>query len=402
MRVTTQLLFASGVDAIARQQEAMLKTQQQIAAGKRILAPSDDPIAAAQALTVTQAQARNAQYAANIGAAEDALGFAEGALAQVTDLLQASRTLAVNGGAGSLSDADRRSLAGELRAQLAQLVGLANSRDGDGAYVFAGFGTAVQPFAEDAAGVRYNGDQGTRVLDVAPGRTLPISASGADVFMRIRPGNGSFTTAAAATNAGTGVIDTGRVVDPAALTGDTYRLQFSVAGGVTTYDVIDTTTSTTVSSGNAFADPTTVTVAGMQVTLRGAPATGDAFTLAPARDQSVFDTIAKLAATLEAPVSGPGGRAALANGLAAGLASLDQSLERVLTVRAGFGASLRELESLATGSEATRLQHEQTLSRLQDLDYNAALSDFARQQLALEAAQKSFVQVTGLSLFDYL
>lgn len=402
MRVTTQLLFASGVDAIARQQEAMLKTQQQIAAGKRILAPSDDPIAAAQALTVTQAQARNAQYAANIGAAEDALGFAEGALAQVTDLLQASRTLAVNGGAGSLSDADRRSLAGELRAQLAQLVGLANSRDGDGAYVFAGFGTAVQPFAEDAAGVRYNGDQGTRVLDVAPGRTLPISASGADVFMRIRPGNGSFTTAAAATNAGTGVIDTGRVVDPAALTGDTYRLQFSVAGGVTTYDVIDTTTSTTVSSGNAFADPTTVTVAGMQVTLRGAPATGDAFTLAPARDQSVFDTIAKLAATLEAPVNGPGGRAALANGLAAGLASLDQSLERVLTVRAGFGASLRELESLATGSEATRLQHEQTLSRLQDLDYNAALSDFARQQLALEAAQKSFVQVTGLSLFDYL
>lgn len=402
MRVTTQLLFASGVDAIARQQEAMLKTQQQIAAGKRILAPSDDPIAAAQALTVTQAEARNAQYAANIGAAEDALGFAEGALAQVTDLLQASRTLAVNGGAGSLSDADRRSLAGELRAQLAQLVGLANSRDGDGAYVFAGFGTAVQPFAEDAAGVRYNGDQGTRVLDVAPGRTLPISASGADVFMRIRPGNGSFTTAAAATNAGTGVIDTGRVVDPAALTGDTYRLQFSVAGGVTTYDVIDTTTSTTVSSGNAFADPTTVTVAGMQVTLRGAPATGDAFTLAPARDQSVFDTIAKLAATLEAPVNGPGGRAALANGLAAGLASLDQSLERVLTVRAGFGASLRELESLATGSEATRLQHEQTLSRLQDLDYNAALSDFARQQLALEAAQKSFVQVTGLSLFDYL
>jgi flagellar hook-associated protein 3 FlgL len=67
-----------------------------------------------------------------------------------------------------------------------------------------------------------------------------------------------------------------------------------------------------------------------------------------------------------------------------------------------MGAGLRELETLAAGNEGQQLLHDQTLSRLQDLDYNAALSDFARQQLALEAAQKSFMQVVGLSLFDYL
>jgi flagellar hook-associated protein 3 FlgL len=67
-----------------------------------------------------------------------------------------------------------------------------------------------------------------------------------------------------------------------------------------------------------------------------------------------------------------------------------------------MGAGLRELETLGAGNEGQQLLHDQTLSRLQDLDYNAALSDFARQQLALEAAQKSFIQVTGLSLFDYL
>jgi flagellar hook-associated protein 3 FlgL len=39
---------------------------------------------------------------------------------------------------------------------------------------------------------------------------------------------------------------------------------------------------------------------------------------------------------------------------------------------------------------------------LSDLDYNKALSDFARQQVALQAAQQSFAKVSGLTLFDYL
>ena len=67
-----------------------------------------------------------------------------------------------------------------------------------------------------------------------------------------------------------------------------------------------------------------------------------------------------------------------------------------------MGAGLRELETLASAYEGEQVSHDQTLSRLQDLDYSKALSDFARQQLALEASQKSFLQVSGLSLFNYL
>lgn len=402
MRVTTPLLFQLGVDAIGRQQEALLRTQQQIAAGRRVLAPSDDPIAAAQALTVTQAQGRTAQYGANIAAASDALGYAENALAQVTDLLQSSRTLALSGGAGSLSDADRRSLAGELRQQLEHLLGLANSRDGDGSYLFAGYATTTQPFARGTPDVVYNGDQGERALEVSPGRGIPISASGDATFMRVRAGNGTFTVAAGAANAGTAVADAGRVVDPALLTGHSYRIQFNVVAGATTYDVVDLTTAATVSSGNAYTDGAAITLAGQQVSVKGQPAAGDAFTLDPAGTQSVFDTLDDLIAVLEAPTATSAGRTALANGLNTALANLDQALEQVLTVRAGMGASLRELETLGSGNAALSLQQAQTLSRLVDLDYNAALSDFARQQLALEAAQKSFVQVTALSLFDYL
>jgi flagellar hook-associated protein 3 FlgL len=402
MRVTTPLIYRLGVEAIARQQADLLKTQQHIASSKRMLTPSDDPIGAAQATTLTQAKARVGQYSANIHAAGYALAHAESVLGQAGVVLQAVRTHAIAAGAPALSDADRRSIATDLRAQLAQLVALANSQDGDGAYLFSGFATATQPFSTTASGVAYAGDGGQRALEVAPSRNLPISASGDRVFMGVPQGNGAFVASAATANTGTGVITPGTVVNPAALTGDTYRIQINVAAGVTTYDVIDVTTAAVVSSGNAYVDGGWITVAGMQVTIGGAPANGDQFTLAPSASQSVFATIANLIATLETPVATGADRAGLANGLNRALADVDQGLERILTVRAEMGAGMRELETLAAGNEGQQILHDQALSRLQDLDYNQALSDFARQQLALEAAQKSFIQVSGLTLFDFI
>lgn len=402
MRVTTSLLYSLGVASIGTQQERLLKLQQQLASGRRALTPSDDPIGAAQALTATQAKARTTQHSTNIAAASDAIAHSESVIGQVENILQAVRTHAVAAGGPALSDADRRAIATDLRAQRAQLVGLANTKEGDGAFMFAGYSTAAQPFVETALGVAYNGDSGRRGLEVGPGRTLSISASGDDVFMRIANGNGTFVASAVTSNTGNGIVTPGSVVDPTALTGDSYEIQFNVAGGVTTYDVVDTTTATLVSSGNPYTSGAAITVDGMQVSISGPPASGDRFTLAPATPQSVFKTLDKLIAALETGAMTPLGRTQLANGLSRSLAEVDQTLEHVLTVRAEMGAGLRELEALASGNEAQQLLHDQTLSRLQDLDYNAALSDFARQQLALEAAQKSFIQVTGLTLFDYL
>ena len=399
MRVSTSLLYTLGVEAISQQQERLLRIQQHVASGRRMLTPSDDPIGSAQALTVAQAKARTTQYSANVGAASDALAHAEGVLGQVVDVIQAARTHAIAAGGPALSDSDRRAIATDLRAQLAQLVGLANTKDGDGAFVFAGFATATQPFAESGGGVQYHGDSGQRTLEVAPGRHLPISASGDQVFMRVANGNGAFVASAAAANTGNGVITPGSVVDPAALTGHSYRIQFTSASA---YDVIDTTTAAVVSSGNAYTSGAAITVAGMQVSVSGPLAGGDAFTLTSSTSQSVFQTLGDLITTLESAVVTSTDRTELANGLSRGLADIDQALEHLLTVRSGMGAGMRELDTLASGNEAQQLLHDQTLSRLQDLDYNVALSDFARQQLALEAAQKSFIQVSGLSLFDYL
>lgn len=402
MRVSTTQIYTQGAESILRAQSELFANQQRIAAGRRVLAPADDPAASAEAVVVGQAKARLERFGASIASANDSLRHADAVLGEVGDTLIDIRTLAVNGGSGTLSDADRGSIATVLEHRLQQLVGLANSRAADGGYLFSGYASGTQPFARTGGGYAYQGDQGVRSLAVADGRKVETSLAGEALFNAVRTGNGTFAATAGAANGGSGIIDGGSVADPAALDGHTYRLQFSVAAGVTTYAVVDVNFSTTVSSGNPFVPGAAIAVAGMQVAVTGSPAQGDEFDLTPSPRQSVFDTVQDLVAALRAPAATSADRAALANGISVALQNLTQAQEAVLTARAGVGARMRELESLESGSEARAVHYEETLSRLQDLDYSKALSDFARQQLALEAAQKSFLQVSGLSLFNFL
>ena len=117
MRISTSQLYSQGVDAIERQQSEMLHTQQQIASGRRVLTPADDPIAAAQALTLSQAKDQNDQYASNIDAAKSALALNDSVLSQISDLLQSVHSSAVAGGSGVLANSDRMTIAADISAR---------------------------------------------------------------------------------------------------------------------------------------------------------------------------------------------------------------------------------------------------------------------------------------------
>lgn len=196
MRVSTGMIYDSGLAAMQSRTGTLLRTQQQLSTGRRILTPSDDPVAAARALEVTQSQAVNANQAIMRDNVKSSLGIIDGQLDSATDLMGRVRELAVQAGDAALSSADRRSLANELRARFQEMVGLANSRDGTGQYLFGGYQTNSQPFAGSVEnGVTYGGDDGARMLSVSGSRQLAISDSGNDIFMRIKNGNGVFTTA---------------------------------------------------------------------------------------------------------------------------------------------------------------------------------------------------------------
>lgn len=401
MRISTGTIYERGVASMQDNQVNLLKTQQQISTGRRVLTPADDPISATRTLEVSQQKSINEQYATNIKLARNSLELEESVLTQVGDAVQDIRQLLVAAGNGSYDDANRQALALDLRGRYEQLLGLANSQDGS-QFVFSGFQGDTQPFGLSGGTVQYFGDQGRRLVQVGSRRQIAVSDSGEDVFVRNRTGNGTFIAQADAGNTGTGVIGPGSVADPTALTGNDYAISFSVVAGVTTYQVDNLTTGTTLSTGNAYTPGMTITVDGMQVDLRGDPADGDRFTLTPSTTQSVFKTLEDAISALETMITTPNAQATLENRLNVALSNLDGVLENTLRVRADVGARMKEVDALANTGDDLGLQYDQVLSELQDLDYAKAISDLSLQRVYLEAAQRSFLSVTGSSLFDFV
>ncbi|SFW14639.1 flagellar hook-associated protein FlgL [Nitrosovibrio sp. Nv17] len=118
--------------------------------------------------------------------------------------------------------------------------------------------------------------------------------------------------------------------------------------------------------------------------------------------QSLFRTLSDLITLLETPVTGAAGKAALATGLDAAQGNLSSALDNVLRVRTAVGTRMKEIDTLDDSGDDLRLLYARQLSELQDVDYARAISDLTQQQTYLEATQKAFLKVQGLSLFDYL
>lgn len=118
--------------------------------------------------------------------------------------------------------------------------------------------------------------------------------------------------------------------------------------------------------------------------------------------QDPFQTLTDLVTLLETPVATPADKVALRAGLDTALVRLDRGLDSVVTTLATVGARMKELDGLDNVGASLDVQYATSLSKLQDIDYAKVISQLSQQQTTLEAAQKSYVKITGLSLFDYL
>ncbi|MEY8710144.1 flagellar hook-associated protein 3 [Mangrovibacter phragmitis] len=182
MRISTQMIFEQNVRGITQSQQKWLNYGEQLSTGKRVNRPSDDPVAASQAIVVSQAQAQNSQYAtARIFATQKA-SLEESVLSQVTSSIQTAQEKIVYASNGTLSDDDRASLATQLQGVRDQLLNLANSTDGNGRYIFAGYKTDSQPFVDSGTSVNYVGGTEDITQKVDSARTMVIGHTGTEVF----------------------------------------------------------------------------------------------------------------------------------------------------------------------------------------------------------------------------
>lgn len=195
MRVATHTIYDLGVFNMNSRQADLFKLQNQLSTGRKVLTPSDDPVASARSLDLNQATSLNSQYITNIQSANGTLSLSEANLQQIVQTLQDIQSLAVQSGDAALSSTEKKMIATNIQAKYQELMGLANTTDGNGQYLYSGYQGTTKPFNELSYGdVRYDGDQGQRNVQVSPSREIPISDSGADIFVKIKNGNGTFAT----------------------------------------------------------------------------------------------------------------------------------------------------------------------------------------------------------------
>ena len=409
MRISTVTMYEQGVSAMNRQQQNFMDVGQQIASGKRVVNPSDDPRAAARAVSVSQSLAVNAQQESSRVTARNSLSQEESVLNSVSDAIGSAKSLVVQAGNGTLSDADRESLASDLEGAFETLVGLANTTDGNGTYLFSGYEDNAKAFSRTDAGdgvdtISYEGDQGVKQQKIDAERLMRTSDTGTDVFMNFSSGSG-YIAEAADTNTGS-VTFTGPDVrnadNPAQ--GETFDITFNGDG---TYDIASSGPEFTDQTNVAYTDGDTIEFGGMALTLEGQPAAGDSFTVTPGGEMSneqasLFKTIGDTINALRQPVETDADQAALDNTLSTASRKLDASLDNVLTTRASVGARMNELDALDDVGGNREIAYEQTRSDLVDLDYNTAISDYMLSQVGLQASQKSFADIQQMSLFQFL
>ncbi|MEI6414519.1 MAG: flagellar hook-associated protein FlgL [Pseudomonadota bacterium] len=324
-RLSTSVMYDTSTRGMQDQQLKLFKTQMQLSSGQRLVSPADDPPAAARILDLTQAIDNTTQYKKNIAFARTRLSLEDQTLGGVTNLLQRMRELAVKASNATNTTIDRQTIAGEVRQGLGEILGLANTKDGNGDYLFAGFQGQASPaaFTDDGNGVyTYRGDQGHRTLTIADNRQMSDGDNGYDLFVNLP------TT-----------IDTDPTVNP----------------GI---------------------DPS----------------------------RSVFGTIYNFAAALDKITTNANPNPTVGDPLYVGhyITDIDAAMKRIDDVRTQVGGRLNAIDAQDQIHDSFNLAAQNARSQDQDLDYVEAISRFQFSQVALEAAQKTYTQVQGMSLFKYI
>lgn len=531
MRISTNQIYDTGIQGMMRNQSRLDKLQNQISSDTKILTAADDPVGAAQVLAVSQSKAVEEQYQTNQSSAKSQLSLLDLQLTSLTTALQTVRDNIVKAGNATYTPADRESVAKDLESNLAEILGIANTDNGTGDYLFSGYQGGTLPFAADGlaakspateSSIAYSGDGGNRALQVSASRQMAVSVAGSEVFMNGKSGNGTFVattggndvgvvagtsntgsvtqtgwslnrtqwdaalsntvppvaalplsvrfidaanyevvdsagntsgsmayTAGAAINLsvngvnygaqitltgtpvagdsfaiepginqGTGVIDMGSVLDAQkwsaavnnTLAGKPVEIRFSAnaSTGKMEYSIYDPVGGSTAAQSFTAGQTISLKTAGgvdfgSQVVVTGTPKVGDSFTVTPSTSQSIFQTVQNMIGILRSPLpSSTYSATQLANDLAGQLSNIDQAMSQVSDVLSTVGANERELDALSSTSSDMVIQYTATISDIQGLDYNQTYSDYTRQMVNLEAAQKSFVKIAGLSLFDYI
>ncbi len=396
-RISTAGAYALQLGTMLRKQAGLSHTQQQLALGQRLVTAKDDPVAAGTAVSLDRATAELERFGENANLLGNRLNLQESVLAQAGDRLARVRELTIQANNAAMSSDDKKAITAEQKVIREELIGLANSQDGSGRYLFGGTADDHAPFVVSGGNVSYTGDQRQREVEIAPDQFVSDTLPGSELFMRVKTGDGRIDGSAATTNAGSGVLMEFGLDDSGSWNGASYSVVFTAPDA---YELRDA--GGAVIGTGTYASGEGINVGGLNLRIDGAPAAGDSFSVGPSDTNDVFGMIDDLVGALEMPDDSPQQRAAQQNALQASLRDAATAQEHFIDGRATGGAQLAAMDSASELREAQSVTLETTLSGIRDLDYAEAISRFQLESTALQAAQQAFMRLQSSSLFDLM
>lgn len=408
MRIASQQMYSVGLRNMLSQQAEVLKTQQQVSSGKKFEYAAEDPVGALSSATLQRSIDRIDQYDKNIGLVQTRLSLEETAVTGSVNILQRVRELVLVSNNATQNDESRQSTAKEIREQVKALMQLANSQDGSGRYLFGGYNNDAVPYAVN----------GTGTVATTP-RTVSVPSSAITDFTAIAAGEFSINGVGIEVPAnGTTAADRANDLLTAinAKTAET-GVSASVSGGnltLTSADSFTVMSENPAKTGISSYDPHWV----RQVEISPGRTIGDSDSLLGLFEQApvnpadpsagvlnafkVLEDIALELETPEATTPRPTGPLKLSDRLTQAIKDLDSVLGHFIDTRSSIGVRQLSLDNQLEMNADTKLQLVSLKSDNEDVDLAESYSRLSLQLTGLEAAQKAFVQVQGLSLFKYL
>ena len=428
MRISSSFTYQTGAAGINRQQNTLFELQKQLNSLKRINSPSDDPVAAARVLDTKQSDSRNAQFIENTKAVDSALQFSDNALQTVSDIMTQMKEMVVRAGNPAFKDTDLKIISGEFDGKMEELVGVLNTTDGQGNYLFSGTKTSTPPYTIEGSRpygadtvIRYNGNDGQKSVQTGTARQIAITDPGSATF-----GTGS-----------TAGRDSGNIFDTMLRFGEMLK-QGREGLNPKANLPLNSGTSVTLQVADSVPNITNTTAAAAFEDLKDAfgqggvsinlPAGMDNATLptlpAPynANFTVVYDgKVGEYRIRTPSPASEDTGLTLKFENLPTGplvadsvtlksytleaaqvMKGVDKAHERSLSTLAAVGSRRLEVEQSRDLGEDLNLVYKKSISDLEDLNIAEASTSLVMAKTALEASQLSFSKVSSLSLFNYI
>ncbi|MEH6470254.1 MAG: flagellar hook-associated protein FlgL [Halopseudomonas sp.] len=435
MRVSSLQIFNNGVRNMQTGQTNLARSQEQISTGKNLNRPSDDPVAAAQILKFKRELVANETFSENISVSQRRLELEELTLQQIKDAGDRLSELAIRGSNGTMNDQNRAGIAAEVEQVQQFILGLMNTKDSQGEYLFAGAKGHTEPFVANAqGGFDYLGDDEARLIQTGSSSYVQSTDSGRDIFQVVPSDvevdllNSVLTPLippVVAAPVGFGVS----VIAATEVGGTSEFEQYVSANGKQDLSLTVTAAVGATPASYLLADSDGNTLSSGAVPLPVAPAMtsvvdmsppglsfdlGDSIanlidgdvvttTIRPEQPRHSLLTVAQdLITALKTPITDQTSRELLAADMAKAIDEIGAALDGVLETQTQLGGRLVTLQNQESINADLSIFTQAALSNLEDLDYAAAIAKFSFQEVALQAAQQTFSRVNQMSLFNFL